>query len=186
MSSGLKVRFEATEADFLRYAAYHFRESEDARASRRRMLFFGAMALVIYAIGMKDDPNFGLARPDQFVLRVGLAAAGVIGFLLVYLRALRPLLLRGWLRKAAARGAGPATVELRADGVHVKNAEGTGTLAWEACRGVVRDKDHVYFLMGPLRAVIVPHRAFADDATAHAFIEYAHAQHTKAQAKGSV
>lgn len=175
-----KVDYDLTEDDFMRYAQYHFQRSDDAKATYRRTLTIGLLALVVYAVGIKDDPNFGLHVPVQYVARIVSVIVVFLVSVTIYMKIARPMLVRGWLRSAAKRSLGHTVLELQDDGVHVGNVEGQGRLAWEACRGVVEESEHIYIIMGPLRALVVPKRAFGDDASASAFVAEARTRLTNA------
>ena len=176
-----KIEYELNEEDFMGYAQYHFRKSDDAKASFRRTIVIGLLALGVYAFGIKDDPNFGIHAPGLFAARVASVVAVFIGFVLAYMRMVRPMLVRGWLRSAAKRSLGHTVLEVKEDGVHVLNVEGQGRLAWAACRGVVDAPEHVYIVMGPLRAFVVPKRAFGNAAQAEAFLAEARERFKAAQ-----
>jgi len=177
-----KIEYDLNEDDFMRYAQYHFRRSDDAKSGFRRTLVIGLLALVVYAAGIKDDPNFGIHAPGLFAARIVSVIVAFIVFVSIYMRIVRPMLVRSWLRSAAKRSLGHTLLELREDGAHVTNVEGQGRLAWEACRGVVEEAEHIYIIMGPLRAFVVPKRAFDGADGARGFVEEARERFVSAQA----
>lgn len=169
-----RITYDLTEHDFMAYARYHFRHGADARASRNRLFFFGAIALAVFAYGIKDDPNFGLANPPMYALRLLLTVSVFGGLYGIYFFLVRPNVMRGWLKTAMRKMLGKTTLELRDDGIHVNKADGKGRLKWSELREVVETRDHVYLIMGPLRAFVIPKRAFADAQERAAFLEHVH------------
>ena len=169
-----RIDYDLNDDDYMAYVHYHFRHSDDAKAGRRRMAIFGTMAFAIYAYGTKDDPHYGLHAPLLFAARLALTVAAFGGFLFVYFRVARPMLMRGMTRNSRLRQTlGKTRLELKDDAAQVTNTSGKGRLAWEACRGVVDDTNHLYLILGPMRAFIVPKRAFATPEEASAFFETA-------------
>lgn len=166
-----RVDFDLTEDDYMQYIQYHFRRSDDAKAGRRRMAIFGTMAFVVFAYGTKDDPHYGIQAPALYAVRLALTVAAAAFFISIYFRVARPLLMRGMVRNSRLRQSlGKTRLELQDDGVHVINDDGRGRLTWEACRGVVEESDYIYLIMAPMRAFVVPKRAFATPDDAKAFV----------------
>lgn len=160
-----RITYTLQEDDFMAYARYHFAHSDDARASRNRTIIIGLVAMGVYAFGVKD-------MPDAIVRCIGTFVT--MGALFTfYFKVVRPYLMRGWLKSGARRMIGETTLELSDDATHVSNAHGKGRLKWSDCHGVVEDGEYYYILMGPLRAFVVPKRAFKDAAAAAAFYETA-------------
>ena len=169
-----RITYDLTEHDFMAYARYHFRYSADARASRNRLLFFGTIALAVFAYGIKDDPNFGLARPAMYALRLVLTVTVFGGLYGIYFFLVRPNVMRGWLKTAMRKMLGKTTLELRDDGIHVNKADGKGRLKWSELREIVETSEYLYLIMGPLRAFVIPRRAFADAQECAAFLAHLH------------
>lgn len=177
-----RIEYDLAEEDFMRYAQHHFSKSADAKASFRRTMIIGLGALLVYALSIKDDPIFGLHAPALYAVRVASVIAVFLGCITAYHRIIRPMLVRGWLRSAAKRSLGHTTLVLDGEGVQVANVDGQGRLAWPACRGVVNDTDHIYLIMAPLRALVVPKRAFPEAAEAEAFFAEAHEHYASTRA----
>lgn len=177
-----RIDYDLNEDDYMTYVHYHFRRSDDAKAGRRRMVIFGTMALAIFAYGTKDDPHYGLHTPLLYAARLGLTVLAFGVFLFVYFRVVRPMVMRGMVRGSALRQSlGKTQLELLDDGAHVTNSVGKGRLAWDACRGVVDEADHVYLIMAPMRAFIVPKRAFATPEAVTDFVETARTRYHAAK-----
>jgi len=159
------VKFTLSQDDFMAYARWHFKHSADAQASFKRMMFFGGAAFLIFAYNAANDPATGLSNPTMFATRI-ITSALVFGvFFVAYLRIIRPLLVQGMMRGGIYRDIlGDNTIEFDHAEVSVTNSKGRGRIAWPDIKDVVEDTAHIYFVLGPLRAFIVPRSALANPA----------------------
>lgn len=177
----MTVRFELTENDYMAYARYHFRNSPDGRASSRRMVIYGIAGVLLFAFATKDDPQFGLQHPQAYAMRLGQVVLLAGAMMYVYLGLLRPYMMRAVLKSSMRKVLGTTEITLTEEAVRVANAEGQGRLKWRDCQGVLEEGDYYFILIGPLRAFVVPKRAFGSPEEAVQFHDEARGRFLAAQ-----
>ena len=168
-----RVTFDLSEDDYMHFARYHFSHSDDARASRNRMFIFAVLGLGAIAWSTKDDPHYGLHNPPMYAFRLATALVMFVVLITLYLKVMRPYTMRAMLKTGMRRVLGTTTIELTDEATQVENPEGKGRLKWQDCQGVIDEPEHIFILIGPFRAFVIPKRVFPDAAAAARFLEFA-------------
>lgn len=158
----IAVAFDATQADFLAFADYYYKHSAEGKRGRNRMFLLGAVLFGVFALSEARNPDHGLAQPWNYAAYVASAGLLIAGVIFAYLRLLRPFVIQLACRRSALRETfGPTQVSADKRGVSVETASGRGSMAWGEVRGVGETSDHLFVMIAPMRAFIIPRRAFA-------------------------
>ncbi|HEU4967217.1 MAG TPA: YcxB family protein [Candidatus Saccharimonadales bacterium] len=162
-----KIHFNLTKDDFwhLQLHAYARKRPRQIRA----LIFYGAM-VIIASLALKS-----------ILFVVGGAAFAVLLFALAYLSM--------WLNAAksaqALQNRGEHIITLSPEGVHQKNNQTDGLTRWNAVKAITTDANTIFLqLDNPGRvyiAIIVPKRAFENEAAIASFTETARSYQQAAQ-----
>jgi hypothetical protein len=127
----------------------------------RKLLFLAPLVALAALFDAAKDTTAGAA--------LGLANEwmryGVIAGAIIALSTLMMLFRRLALARAARLASvPPGETRLLANsaGLRISDAAGHRAHGWDAIRSVVRGDEHVFLIIAPKRAIIVPVRAFAD------------------------
>jgi hypothetical protein len=150
------LRYSLERADIGAFQTY-------AHALRgiRKLLFLAPLAAFAILIDMAKDTAAGaeLGLANEW-MRYGVIAATI-----VVLASLMMLFRRLALARAMRLASVPVgAIRLLANpaGVRIGDAAGHRAHGWDAIRAVVRGDEHVFLMIAPKQAVIVPLRAFTD------------------------
>jgi hypothetical protein len=127
----------------------------------RKLLFLAPLVAIAALIDAAKDTTAGaaLGLANEW-LRYGVTAGAIIA-----LSSLMMLFRRLALARAVRlAGVPPGETRLVANsaGVRISDAAGNRAHGWDAIRSVVRGDEHVFLIIAPRHAVIVPLRAFAN------------------------
>lgn len=169
MESAATVRFEFTQADFIGFNLYHHKHSPATRAIKVRamglILAYGAAALIFKFL----QPNF-----SEILWCV---AAGSVLHALIFPAAFQRSLRRNverMLSEGKNKGLlGQKEIALTPAEVRTTGSMGMTAIAWLAVERVVVDGDALYIYISAVSAIVVPRRAFAQEAEFEAFVETA-------------
>ena len=158
----IAIAYDATEADFLAFADYYYKHSAEGKRGRNRMLLLGVVLFGVFALSEAQNPEHGLGQPLNYAAYVGSAGLLIAGIIFAYVRLLRPLVIRVSCRRGMLRETfGPTKVNADKRGISVETAAGRGSMAWNEVRGVGETSDHLFVMVAPMRAFIIPKRALA-------------------------
>ena len=179
MEPAATVRFDFTESDFIGFNLYHHRHSPSTRAIQVRFVVFIlaiGLAALVYKLIRPEAPDVLWSVP----LGCGIGAAL---FPFSFRRSLRRNVL-AMLKEGRNRGLlGTKEVTLTPAEIRSTGAMGMTTTAWPAVERVVVDGDVLYLYISSVSAVVVPRRAFAQDADFEAFVETARKYQVEAAAR---
>lgn len=166
----LEVRAELTFADLLAFQVMHFCTSaQGVRAKRVGQLFIVGSGLALAFAAWQ------LTNPSSWVL-AAIVATAVLGSFFYprqFIRSITKRLDKDLSRQKISHLIGPQTVRLTDEGVWIEDPRGRRTVPWAEVRHIRASNTHLYLYVEEAWAVIIPHRAFADDASAEAFVDRA-------------
>jgi hypothetical protein len=178
----LQAEFDQTLDDITAFYNNALPRSPVARRQKRitqigcPLLVVGIGLLMCYLIG------YGFPPPPIWLGYIGLIALAVIYFTpsSVHKQQMKQV-LRIFQQEDHRKRLGPTKIELRPDGVAAASPIGATIFDWKAISAIVATSDYVFLHLDSLSALIVPRRAFADDAAFDRFVEAARQFHLNAQ-----
>ncbi len=180
----IDIACEIRPADLRAFINYHYNRTTEGKHGRNRMLILGLLLFGVFAVSEYGDPQHGIAHPLHYTIYL-LAAGGLIAFvLLLYHRFLRPLLIHFFSRNLTGRAAlGPTHIRFTGNQIEVQNEAGTNRVPWHAVHNLGETSGHVFLIIGPMQAIIIPKRDLP--ATEHTTRLYEQLKAQRAQA-GSI
>lgn len=146
------------------FARYYYDHTAEGRHGIRRMYALGLILFIAFVGSEFQNPGHGIGQPVQFAMYVG-GGLLVLGVLFAgYLRVVRPLVISAMSRGAAFQELmGVTTLTFDAKRVMVENEQGRTITAWDEVDALAETDTHIFLITGPLRAFIIPKRAFANE-----------------------
>ena len=161
----MQVQFELTEEDLVHFNLFHVRRSGVARRIRIFNLGLGATALLavfIYLVGV-STVTLLLGAIAALLYVVAEKAFG---------RSIDARRLRALLREGSnAASLEAKVVRIDAEGIRQTGASVDETAKWGIVERVAETNSHIFIYVASLAAVVIPKRAFANDAVCRAFVE---------------
>jgi YcxB-like protein len=139
------------------------------------ILIVGAGFLLCYLIG------YGFPPPPIWLIYIGVIALAVMYLTpsSVHKQQMKQV-LRLFQQEDHRQRLGPTKIELRPEGVAAASPIGATVFDWKAISEIVATSDYVFLHLDSLSALMVPRRAFPDDATFDRFVEAARLYHRNA------
>jgi hypothetical protein len=172
--------YEVTEADVVDLNLFTARTVPEVRNTvLKEQLFFSANAAGIVLV-MSWVSGRGISV-TSIAAALGLAVA-----LFAFNRWRHPRAIRAAVAKSARAGQlagvlGIHHLALAPDGVQERSSLGEGKLSWTAIQSVVATTGPIFLFLTDGKALIIPHRAFANEADKSAFMETADQFYSGAQ-----
>lgn len=165
----MQVNYEIGAEDFVAFNLHYARGNVMVQQNVLRMRLVGTG--LILAGGMVVTFLQGAAAKPFLIWPIfGLCAA--LYFLLMPRSTYRKM-EKGVRKMVEARKqngiVGQKTMTLKPDGVHLTGEGEDSFYAYDRVERVVQDAQHYYVFVGPMEALILPFRAFADEAAREAY-----------------
>jgi hypothetical protein len=168
-AESIHLEFEVTEDDFVDFASYYYQYSAEGKRGRLRALLLGAAVFTFFAASEWNNPDHGIGEPLKFALYMGSAVLMVALALALYHYLFRPAIMRRMARNSTfSKMLGKTSLVITPAGINLTSASGRGILPWSDVRRMGETTGHVFLLIGPMRAIIIPHRAFLEGARENA------------------
>jgi len=168
-AGGMRLEFDIRPDDLMAFARYTALESPRAR---RRILQWRLVAAVAFTLpwlagfALEPGPRY------PFIWPVIMAAVAVPAWFAPLVILKRAVQIRTDTDVLHAGTAGHWTMAVGGDGLTYSYPAGRGQTYWSAVEKLESSSEAVYVFIQPLRAYVVPLRAFASADEAGAFIAY--------------
>ena len=157
----ITLEFEVTEDDFVDFASYYYRYSAEGKRGRARVFLLGAALFSLFIYMEWENPEHGVGEPWKFAVYIGSAVFTVAAAYALYYYGFRPFIIRRVARSDTYRKMlGPTTLTIARRGITIRNEDGQGLMPWSDVHHIGETNRYVFLLVGPMRALIIPERAF--------------------------
>jgi len=175
--SGLTIDYELTLDDVVGWSETLHRTNKTARQGMRvAWLMFCLVTAMILLISMMSKPvNYPLAAIGVVF---GLFTVG--GWPLLYRWRIRRQIHRFYADSHNYNVVGPRRVNLSPEFVTYSSPVSQTVMRWVGLEGIIAEPQALYLQVAVTAAVIVPRRAFANDADFDRFVAAAHEFHSRA------
>ncbi len=184
MPNSATAEYELAIDDLLDFTMYVFRHSPTIRRSIRLAQLGVPALMLLVALGTvlflsRDEADYLIWQDYLLLAGILVAMVTVVGtvWAFAYPRWLEARGLKTW--KALLRESktdpvlGRTRVALTPSGIETVNENGHGVTSWRTVEQIVPTAKHIFILIGGLKGVVVPRRAFPTENEYRRFLEVA-------------
>jgi len=174
----MEVEFELIKEDYVKFNLYHFAHSPSLRPRllRRTIVIIAVWILVLLMLILASETPARAAR-GFWPLYLGPPI-----YLLLFFRHSRAhrRVVERMLEEGKNKGMfGLQQVSLSSAGISTTSEARRSSSTWEVVERIESTEDSAYFYVSSVEAIIVPRRAFGDDADFEEFVEAGRRYHSR-------
>jgi hypothetical protein len=176
-NESINIDCEVTVNDVVAWNDYHWQKNSNRQLTLRllRFVFLPVFAL-LFILGILMFSSYiitGTGSFDLFIFPIIMGGCGILYCL--FWPKIKSDMNRNRLIKTYSQGkngvVGQHKYSITQGGVHDITAVDVTTIKWDAIENIVQTKTHMFIVVRPLTALIVPRSGFSNDSAFSQFVE---------------